>query len=557
MADVVCRCGTYIRAYVAPGTKVTCSECGEVITMRPAQNENDAGSAGSTGDLSHRSGLIRRKILSLLKMMLMLIVAVAVAATGAVGYRLWSQRNTLLDAKPVVDAAAVDTTPSPNPVSDYLPFWSATLSWTMSIDAIPQGAEILRASEELAKSGMRMNSPDFWRRLDGLGVAKNADTKKLIEYLESIPIDSFSTSSNTASSDWAVLGIHQNEKELGVLVRYYHEPLLAEIAQSGEWIKACRGILNLDEFLQATTDLFENSTLPAGTLPATQQAVASAESQREPDMQTSFLAPRFGYLVLLFDIESGDPTFQDVVSIPGDVAISGASISDILTTQTSLDKSVNRFLDPLGDYKSSSDRPLARILYSGNNFEKPYVLSEIRRFIKSMTTDRCRRLAEIAEAVTLDQSALESKVSRFRKEFPYDIGAEVLAISIWSSNQQGKRSNDSYEEVGRVMIEAAQRLYLKTADPLLLEIKSRIYSSYGRRPEADKCLLEAEQANYKSLYLLEHRIEESIQSKNKELLISYLSQLNELVRSKPISTISQAKLASWTKTLNEWRSVPQ
>jgi hypothetical protein len=269
------------------------------------------------------------------------------------------------------------------------------------------------------------------------------------------------------------------------------------------------------------------------------------------------LAPSFGYLVLIFDVGSGDPTFQDVVSIPGDVAISGASISEVLTTQTSLDKSVNRFLDPLGDYKSSSDRALARILYSGNNFEKPYVLSEIRRFIKSMTTDRCRHLAEIAEAVTLDQNALESKMLRFRKDFPYDIGAEVLAISIWSFNQQGKRSSDSYEEVGRVMIEAAQRLYMKTADPLLLEIKSRIYSSYGRRFEADKCLLQAEQANYKSCYLLEQRIGESIQFKNKELLISYLTQLSDHVRSKPVPAISQAKLTSWTKTLNEWRNGPK
>jgi len=550
MADVVCRCGTYIRAYVAPGAKVTCSECGEVITMRPVQNESEAGSDGSRGNSSRSGRFIRR-------MMLMLVVAGLPFAAGAVGYRLWSQRNTVLNSKPVVEAPSLDASDTAEPRSTQLPFWSATLEWTKAFDAIPQGPEILRASEELAKSGMRMNSPDFWRRLDGLGVAKNADTKKLFEYLESIPIDSLSTPSNTASSDWAVLGICQNEKELGVLLRYYHEPFIGDIAQSGEWVKACRGILSLDEFLQATTDLFANGDLPAGTLPATEETVASAETPREPIMQTSFLAPSFGYLVLIFDVGSGDPTLQDVVSIPGDVAISGASISDIQTTQTSLDKSVNRFLDPLGDYKSSSDRALAKILYSGNNFEKPYVLSEIRRFIKSMTTDRCRHLAEIAEAVTLDQNALNSKMLRFRKDFPYDIGAEVLVISIWSFNQQGKRSSDSFEEVGRVLIEAAHRLYMKTADPLLLEIKSRVYSSYGRRSEADKCLLEAEQANYKSFYLLEQRIEESIQFKNKELLISYLTQLSDHVRSKPVPAISQAKLTSWTKTLNEWRNGPK
>ena len=529
---------------------MTCSECGEVITMRPVQNESEAGSDRSRGNSSRSGRFIRR-------MMLMLVVAGLPFAAGAVGYRLWSQRNTVLTAKPTVDAPSLDASDTAEPRSTQLPFWSATPEWTKAFDAIPQGSEILRASEELAKSGMRMNSPDFWRRLDGLGVAKNADTKKLFEYLESIPIDSLSTPSNTASSDWAVLGICQNEKELGVLLRYYHEPLIGDIAQSGQWVKACRGILSLDEFLQATTDLFANGDLPAGTLPATEETVASAETPREPSMQTSFLAPSFGYLVLIFDVGSGDPTLQDVVSIPGDVAISGASISDIQTTQTSLDKSVNHFLDPLGDYKSSSDRALARILYSGNNFEKPYVLSEIRRFIKSMTTDRCRHLAEIAEAVTLDQNALNSKMLRFRKDFPYDIGAEVLVISIWSFNQQGKRSSDSYEEVGRVLIEAAHRLYMKTADPLLLEIKSRVYSSYGRRSEADKCLLEAEQANYKSFYLLEQRIGESIQLKNKELLISYLTQLSDHVRSNPVPAISQAKLTSWTKTLNEWRNGPK
>jgi hypothetical protein len=95
---------------------------------------------------------------------------------------------------------------------------------------------------------------------------------------------------------------------------------------------------------------------------------------------------------------------------------------------------------------------------------------------------------------------------------------------------------------------------MKTSDPLLQEIKSRIYQSYGRRQEAEKSLAEFEKANSKSLSLLERRITQAIESHDKEKLMDYLDQLTQLLREKPKSWINPSIQAEWNKRFAEWKS---
>jgi hypothetical protein len=140
-------------------------------------------------------------------------------------------------------------------------------------------------------------------------------------------------------------------------------------------------------------------------------------------------------------------------------------------------------------------------------------------------------------------------MARFRKEFPNDLGPDSLLISLWFTVDKGKRSSTSYDEVGKVYVESAHRLYMKTSDPMMLEIKSRIYRFHGRMSDADKSLLDAEKENHQSNYLIQRRIQEAIDAGNKQDLIGYLTKLNDLSISQSTKTINPAIRAKWKQLL--------
>jgi len=98
-------------------------------------------------------------------------------------------------------------------------------------------------------------------------------------------------------------------------------------------------------------------------------------------------------------------------------------------------------------------------------------------------------------------------------------------------------------------VESAHRLYMKTSDPLMLEIKSRIYRFHGRINDAEKSLLDAEKEDHQSIYLLERRIQDAIDAGNKQLLIDYIAKLNQLSISQSATAINPAIQAKWKQLL--------
>jgi hypothetical protein len=140
-------------------------------------------------------------------------------------------------------------------------------------------------------------------------------------------------------------------------------------------------------------------------------------------------------------------------------------------------------------------------------------------------------------------------VTRFRKEFPNDLGIDSFLISLWFTVDKGKRTSTSYDEVGKAYVESAHRLYMKTSDPLMLEIKSRIYRFHGRINDAEKSLLDAEKEDHQSIYLLERRIQDAIDAGNKQLLIDYFAKLNQLSMSQSATAINPAIQAKWKQLL--------
>ena len=111
MPDVVCRCGTYVRAYVESGTKINCPQCGVVLTMGPSVNYPSVnypgpdipGSDGADSAIAEpleyqasrkadsRTGTLRKLFLPLLSLILLAAVgAISIFALGRKDFSKWS-----------------------------------------------------------------------------------------------------------------------------------------------------------------------------------------------------------------------------------------------------------------------------------------------------------------------------------------------------------------------------------------------------------------------------------------------------------------------------------
>jgi hypothetical protein len=424
--------------------------------------------------------------------------------------------------------------------------WSASGNWQTTFSKIPLGANIQALSEEISRLGASMNPSDFWDRIDHSDKSKpSTEANRLVDYLETLPIDSLSSIANTSSSDWRVLGFQQSEGELGVLIRYFYEPLSIDTGNPGEWVLACRQLLSQEELAKATQEISRSSS---------EIPIPNPTESPTADLRTTpkhlLLTPRFGYLVLVFQEGNGQVVCTDLVGIPGDVSLSqtAAANSKGSSREEPSDVPLDS-IDVFGQYQSPAGRSLAGSVYFRTREDQTYTIAEIRKFIGLISDPRAKRLAEIAEAATIDPSQLSSRVTRFRKEFPNDLGTDSLLISLWFTVDKGKRSSTSYDEVGKVYVESAHRLYMKTSDPLMLEIKSRIHRFHGRTNDADKSLLDAEKENHQSIYLLEHRIQEAIDAGNKQLLIDYLTKLDHLSISQSTTSINPAIQSKWKQLL--------
>jgi len=565
MPDVVCRCGTYVRAYVESGTKINCPQCGVVLTMGPSLNFPSSEIPGS--DLSgseieeplqyqasrktdYNAVNLRKLLLPLLSVILLAAVgAISIFALGRKGFSEWSpwqeasqNQEDLLRLPPQEQDAL---SPKP-PVTQSSSLWSASGNWQTTFPKTPSGANIQALSEEISRLGALMKPSAFWDRIDHSDKSKpSTEANRLVDYLKTHPIDSLSSIANTSNSDWRVLGFQQSERELGVLIRYFYEPLSIDTGNPGEWVLACRQILSQEELAKATQEI---------SRPSSEISIPNPTESPAADLQTTpkhlLLTPRFGYLILVFQEGNGQVVCTDLVGIPGDVSLSqtAATNSKANLGEEPSDVPVDS-IDVFGQYQSPAGRSLAGSVYFRTREDQTYTIAEIRRFIESISDPRAKRLAEIAEAATIDPSQLSSRVTRFRKEFPNDLGTDSLLISLWFTVDKGKRSSTSYDEVGKVYVESAHRLYMKTSDPLMLEIKSRIHRFHGRINDADKSLLDAEKENHQSIYLLERRIQEAIDAGNKQLLIDYLAKLNDLSISQSTTAINPGIQAKWKQLL--------
>jgi hypothetical protein len=345
------------------------------------------------------------------------------------------------------------------------------------------------------------------------------------------------------------LAIYQHQKDTGVLVRYYRESTPSVLDRNGQWINECYSLVGRQKLAAACSMIFgANSKIEISS-----QSEKDASDQSLPSPNFYF-TPEFGYFVLIFQVrsDSSDIVWTDMIPLPSQVPISRASVLNLGDKQSSGEnREGNRFVDIFGEYVSNSEKPFATMMLAGPQEGQSEPPLKALRLVEQIPLGRSRRLIETAQAALTDTNLLGQRMMRFKKEYPEDLGSDALVISLWCHQRKTNRQLMSFEESGRVLVDATQRLFMKTSDPLLLEIQSRIYNSYGRGQEALKAVSEAETLALKSFYLLETRIHECIESKDQQRLLDYLSQLDDYYRNQPDWVFDPEVLNQWRKRFAE------
>lgn len=540
MADAVCRCGTYVRAYVSLGSTINCPKCGSLLTM--GGTSTDAiGSPDFNDDQLQQHSVFGSIWLWTVGGLITVLLPI-----GLMAYNLGISNNP--KTSPTVEnQEKLPVAELPVPVVEDSPkqraFWSAEAAFSQNTQTTLIDKELQSLTREISAAGESMNLADFWAKVRGPIDGKDlARYQKVIDRLASSPIDSYSTAENTVGSDWSVVGLYRDSNDLGVLVRYFFEPLASDSVTNrfDDWIDHSRSVLSVDEFAQVANGLFTDQ-------PVISDSEMTPNENRSKDAPaTCYFMPRFGYMVLIIKSDSSGVACTDVVSLPGEVRISCVGLDGRPKIQ-----------DVFGEYQSVSDRSMAQKLIFDLNDDSNKSNLDLRNVIKSISLDRARILAEIAEASLYDPDSMSLRMARFQKSFPDDFGDDALLISLWFSHHQGKKMTSSFDDFGRFFVEAAHRLYLRTNDPLLLEMKSRVYFAYGKLNDADKCLQNAESSNFKSLNLLYRRIEEAKNARNKEQLMKHLTQLNDLLQQKPALASNRALRSKWNQQWLDWRTESQ
>jgi hypothetical protein len=538
MADAVCRCGTYVRAYVTAGTKINCPQCGVLLTMGGEGSDSSGSGEKKEHTRPYAPSSLKRMGYWLLGGFLAIGFVSGILALN-LGFQNTRSDSTIVQQS---EETAVEKFQEPLVAIPKEPsFWSAQAVWIQDAQKFTQSENLQSLAEEIATAGESIEPQGFWGKVCNYREGKNpAGMQKVIQRLMASPIDSYSTFENSVGSNWSIVGMHRGANGSGILLRYFFEPLSKKSELSGvdDWVGLSQNVLGFDEFNQVTNGIFSEQASDASA------DLSPNESQTSIDFPTSLFTPRFGYMVLLIDSDSKGLSCSDIVSLPGEVRISSLGVDGPPMIR-----------DVFGEYQSVSEGSMARLLFFGQDRDPEASTIDIRRFVASINKDRARRLAEIAECSQRDPRSISACMSRFRKEFPDDFGADSLLISLWFTHHQDKKMTASFEDFGRSFVESAHRLYMRTNDPLLLEVKSRVYFAHGKLHDAEKCLKDAETSNYKSLFMIQRRIRESSNARDKERLINYLAQFKDLMQGKPNAVSNRDLKSKWTQQVVEWRSV--
>ncbi len=582
MSRAICRCGQQVRTNAKSGAKVQCPRCDAWLDVAErmldpdrAMDEKRIGSDPGVllrrTQASNPSEKIKASVGHLDSIGIGRIMLVSLLAAIPLGLMLWAYFGLASSSKKLI---SIDK-PDSSTTAEVGSLGWGQLDWKDKFEAYPNGAQVKQIATKIADSGMLLDPGRFWEQLDVSAFEKNAlspggslvayqekiPIKQIVDDLKSIPFDTVSKTNEIAHCRWDVLRVHQVPESLGVLVRYFQEPMsVSELVMSDDWISGLRRILSVEEYFNVAKDLYSRRKTSEPNMIGSEKQKGIQEQSTE-----SIFTPYFGFAVLTFSVSEGAVLWSDVTGIPSEVPLSRACGTMFQKDWFAFQKrsrvqqqripsgwKAEGIIDVFGEYESPEDQSFARELVFSETKPDSETVARIDRAIPSVSSSRAKELISVALSVTSNYGQLKENVSIFRKNHPKDLGLDVLLLSLWMRHHDSKRSGLTYDDFGVVFVDAADRLFASFKDPTLIDIKARIYWSHSRQEESEEQLSLAQDLGTTSAFFFKRRIEHALEKADKSETLSYLSKFNTFWLSQPAVIIEYDTKTTWNNLVKRW-----
>lgn len=584
MGRAICRCGQQIRTNAKSGAKVQCPRCETWLTvfekvfdpdkamdekridsdpgilLRDTHARESSEKIGASVGHNDATGIGRIVIVSLL---------VAIPVT----IMLWAYFSFASSSKKLPRVEKADSLRTAEVRSQG---WGQ-IDWKVEFEALPKGAQVKQIASKIADTGMLLDPGRFWDQLDVSAFEKNVRSpggslvayqekmpiKEIIDGLKTIPLDSVSETDLIGACKWDVIGVHPGPEpeSIGVLIRYFNEPIeLSKLVMSEAWISEMSKMLSLEEYFNVAKDLYARRSGKEFN-----RGALDRQQSLQEQVYESIFTPYFGYMVLIFKSSSSGVLWSDTVAIPSEVRLSRACGTMLQKDWYAFRKRVSvepqrvpegwtaeGLIDIFGEYNSLDEQSFGREIVFGDSKPDSETVVRIERAIPSISPSRSKELVSVAIAATSNYGRLKESVSAFRKIYPKDIGVDALLLSIWMRHHSSSRSAMTFGDFGEVFVDAADRLYAKHKDPILFDIKARIYWSHGQRQPTDEQLALAERFGNASAFYFQRRIESSLENNDKAKALSYLSKFSTFWLGQPGVVLESDPNSSLKKLHRTW-----
>lgn len=599
MRKVICQCGQQVRTTPEmAGLSIACARCGRSLQV-PAKVEDKLSAPGLHKEhlqdhpvLHHRrearqtaGELLRENAfdddnldsegLTLGKVIAGIILSLATIAVVA-GIVLYL---------PALRAPGGLLAPKYDPkqfvkVEEEKPkeYWANHVSWVNDFSLIPSGNKIGELSKKIVARGSEYDSQAFWSLLDEhvfddrvvgpegsrLAVKDQISVSSILDHLKSQPIDSISDPENSGLAAWDIIGVRNKRTNVGVLVRYFHDPWSPKtVFEDPVTRDTLQRLCTFEELISVTDHFLDSRVLKEGKRKETESTPNEQNNTSIKKTYYGITTPTFGYLVLLFDFTDGAVKWIDVLPLPGEVPFSRASgtlvqkdwvifrrrVGVLNQKDTEVVKTNDEaWIDAFGEYDSADSYPFADTLIFSKNPIDQETAEALSASTYTVKQDRSKQLIKIGQSLRTDPSAFDQLATNFRQRYPSDISADALAVSMWFQHWNNRPIDERKKALAKQLIDTLQRLRESTSDPLLLDIEYRIHDSIGNNDELIAMESELAALDLNSTAILKSKLRRACETKDKQQILQVLQDINA-------TWLAQPKISKTESTAEQWETL--
>ena len=287
---------------------------------------------------------------------------------------------------------------------------------------------------------------------------------------------------------WQIVGTSQFDGLPGVVLRYYVEPQSPlEALTDPKLFNRLGAVIKYDQLTQKAGNLFTNDGQNTSHF--------DRYSLGGHAIHQAFPA-RAGYMMLVFDGQESAPKLIDLVNVLGQVPLTRSGAHVFLSDYHTFGGHGPRETYGTQATTMTVFGLTAATLGGTWNPNEPGSKERLDQQIAAATAaeeqKRPKRLEKLVQLWERGDSALQSELDRFRRDFPNDLGFELAIVC--EKMRVPKPTFGAPQD--KLVAQAAKALYQQWQDPFFQYVEALIELQNGRRAEADALFAKCEAAGF-------------------------------------------------------------